>query len=175
MLACARSRYSWICKPAWCLPRLGGEAYSQKALTVLGEPVQGLFRIAQSYLNLTLCLIFQTEGSKWCGFCSALGNVLVGHWLRVTRRGEGKMATKKAADHTLYHLSSKGFWKKFRAFPQLRMEGHKLEILIWDLEYRRRHSCEPRDIFCESPAPAWVENRIIQHPCYSWYAAQTSC
>lgn len=24
------------------------------------------------------------------------------------------MATKKAADHTLYHLSPKGFWKKFR-------------------------------------------------------------
>ena len=42
----------------------------------------------------------------------------------VTRRGEGKMATKKAADHTLYHLSSKGFWKKFRALPRLRMEEH---------------------------------------------------
>ncbi|KAH9961233.1 NUZM, NADH-ubiquinone oxidoreductase 21.3 kDa subunit [Russula dissimulans] len=24
------------------------------------------------------------------------------------------MATRKAADHTLYHLSPKGFWKKFR-------------------------------------------------------------
>ncbi|KAH8101992.1 NADH dehydrogenase [Phellopilus nigrolimitatus] len=24
------------------------------------------------------------------------------------------MATKKAADHTLYHLNPKGFWKKFR-------------------------------------------------------------
>jgi hypothetical protein len=31
------------------------------------------------------------------------------------------MATKKAADHTLYHLSSKGFWKKFRALLQLRI------------------------------------------------------
>ena len=25
-----------------------------------------------------------------------------------------EMATKKAAEHTLYHLSPKGFWKKFR-------------------------------------------------------------
>ena len=25
------------------------------------------------------------------------------------------MATRKAADHTLYHLNPKGFWKKFRA------------------------------------------------------------
>ena len=24
------------------------------------------------------------------------------------------MATRKVADHTLYHLSPKGFWKKFR-------------------------------------------------------------
>jgi hypothetical protein len=29
------------------------------------------------------------------------------------------MATRKAADHTLYHLSPKGFWKKFRGcFPE---------------------------------------------------------
>ena len=27
-----------------------------------------------------------------------------------------EMATRKAADHTLYHLSPKGFWKKFRAW-----------------------------------------------------------
>ena len=26
------------------------------------------------------------------------------------------MATRKVADHTLYHLSPKGFWKKFREF-----------------------------------------------------------
>ncbi len=26
------------------------------------------------------------------------------------------MASRKAADHTLYHLSPKGFWKKFREF-----------------------------------------------------------
>lgn len=29
------------------------------------------------------------------------------------------MATRKVADHTLYHLSPKGFWKKFRGcFPE---------------------------------------------------------
>lgn len=27
------------------------------------------------------------------------------------------MASKKFADHTLYHLSPKGFWKKFRMWP----------------------------------------------------------
>lgn len=26
------------------------------------------------------------------------------------------MATKRVADHTLYHLSPKGFWKKFSEF-----------------------------------------------------------
>ena len=26
------------------------------------------------------------------------------------------MATKKVADHTLYHLSPRGFWKKFRNY-----------------------------------------------------------
>lgn len=56
-----------------------------------------------------------------------------------------------------------------------------LETLIRDLAYRRRHGCEPRDIYwspiakCESPAPTWVANRIIHHPCYSWYAAQILC
>lgn len=55
-----------------------------------------------------------------------------------------------------------------------------VEILMRDLEYRRRHGCEPGDFFwtstakCESPAPTWVENRIIQHPRYPWYAAQIS-
>ena len=28
--------------------------------------------------------------------------------------GKTTMATRKVADHTLYHLSPKGFWKKFR-------------------------------------------------------------
>ena len=26
------------------------------------------------------------------------------------------MASRKVADHTLYHLSPKGFWKKFREY-----------------------------------------------------------
>lgn len=55
-----------------------------------------------------------------------------------------------------------------------------VEILIRNLEYRGRHRCEPGDFFwssttkCESPASTWVENRIIQHPCYPWYASQIS-
>jgi hypothetical protein len=48
--------------------------------------------------------------------------IILESFLLVARRGEGKMATKKAADHTLYHLSSRGFWKKFRALPRLQME-----------------------------------------------------
>ena len=32
-----------------------------------------------------------------------------------TSRSSQAMATRKVADHTLYHLSPKGFWKKFSA------------------------------------------------------------
>ena len=48
------------------------------------------------------------------------------------------MATRKAADHTLYHLNPKGFWKKFRASvrficaPQiLKLVALSQEMLLW--------------------------------------------
>ena len=179
MLACVQSRYSWICKPAWCLPRLGGEAYSQKALTALGEPVQGLFRIAQSYQKLTLCLIFQTEGSKWCGLCSALGIVLVDYWLLGVEKERWRQRRRRTTHFTI--SAPGGFGRNSVRCRDFGWRSIPLEILIRDLEYRRRHSCESRDIFwspaakCESSAPTWVENRIIHHPSYSWYAAQISC
>jgi len=44
------------------------------------------------------------------------------------------MATKKAVDHTLYHLSSKGFWKKFRALLRPQVDEDTLEVLIRDRE-----------------------------------------
>jgi len=37
------------------------------------------------------------------------------------------MATKKAAESTLYHLSPKGFWKTFR---ELQMRGFTAELQL---------------------------------------------
>ena len=55
---------------------------------------------------------------------------------------QSKMASKKLADSTLYHVAPKGFWKKFRTCsPTMetcsRIEGHLC---------RRRDGCEPRNL-----------------------------
>jgi len=59
------------------------------------------------------------------------------------------MATKKAADATLYHLSPKGFWKKFRQSPP---GFHTVECSV---VYRRRLFSQPRHFL-------WPANRNTQ-------------
>ena len=137
--------------------------------------MQGLFRIVQGHLDLSLCLIFQTEGSKWYGLCFTLGIILVGSstWRRKDGDEEG------GGSHAL-PSQLQGVLEEIPCVAATSDRRTPVEILIRGLEYRRRHSCEPGDLFwsstakCESPTPAWVENRIIQHPCYPWYAVQTS-
>jgi hypothetical protein len=53
-----------------------------------------------------------TWSQAWLSLVSKL--FIHQHIRSTSVRPDSTMATRKAADHTLYHLSPKGFWKKFR-------------------------------------------------------------
>ena len=55
---------------------------------------------------------------------------------------QSKMASKKLADSTLYHVSPKGFWKKFRTCSRAMGTCLKAERRLC----RRRDGCQPRNL-----------------------------
>jgi len=140
----------------------------------LGEPVQGLFRIVQSYLDLILCLF--NRGKQVVRLRLTPGIVLVCPLDVEKEKERWRQRRWRIIHFTISAL--RDFGRNSVRCCDFGWTNIWVEILIRDLEYRRRHGSKPGDFFwsstskCESPTVTWVENRTIQHPCYPWYAAQ---